>query len=145
MTENPEFAAEEPRKGSSAPGLEGEGGQYVDGDYGDAGAVDRQAEGAGDGQYPRGDYGEAGPAETREENAGEGGQYVDGDYGDAGTINEPDRGELDGEYEEGDYGDAGATGGARPENAIREGLTDGQVQTTAEERGPLHGDRNTGR
>ncbi|MBT2565983.1 hypothetical protein J7I84_05625 [Arthrobacter sp. ISL-85] len=98
MTENPEVAAEEPREGSSAPGLEGEGGQYVD-----------------------------------------------GDYGNAGTINEPDRGAADGEYEEGDYGDAGATGGARTENAIREGLTDGQVQGTAEERGPLHGDRDTER
>jgi hypothetical protein len=91
MTENPEVAAEEPRKGNSAPGLEGEGGQYVDGDYGTAGA-----------------------------------------------INEPDR-DLDGDYEEGDYGDAGTTEGASTEEAIREGLTDGQVQSTAEERGPLHG------
>ena len=41
MTENHESAADEqPRKGSTAPGLEGEGGQYVDGDYGDAGAVE---------------------------------------------------------------------------------------------------------
>lgn len=98
MTENPEVAAEEPRKGSSAPGLEGEGGQYVD-----------------------------------------------GDYGDAGSVNEPDRDAADGEYEEGDYGDAGTAGGARTERAIREGLTDGQVQGTTEERGPLHGDRDTGR
>ena len=98
MTENPEYAAEEPREGSSAPGLEGEGGQYVD-----------------------------------------------GDYGDAGTINEPERGPADGEYEEGNYGDAGTAGDGRTEEAIREGLTDGQVQTTAEERGPLHGDRDTER
>ena len=98
MTENPEVAAEEPREGSSAPGLEGEGGQYVD-----------------------------------------------GDYGDAGTINEPERDRVDGDYEEGDYGDAGATGDARTEKHIREGLTGGQVQATAEERGPLHGDRDTGR
>ena len=91
MTENPEVEAEETRKGSSAPGLEGEGGQYVD-----------------------------------------------GDYRTAGTINEPEP-ESDGEYEEGNYGDAGAAGGARTEEAIREGLTDGQVQSTAEERGPLHG------
>ncbi|MDQ0799455.1 hypothetical protein QF050_001094 [Arthrobacter sp. SLBN-112] len=60
------------------------------------------------------------------------------DYGTAGTINEPEP-ESDGEYEEGNYGDAGTTGGARTEDAIREGLTDGQVQSTAEERGPLHG------
>ena len=37
MTENQESPAEQPRKGSTAPGLEGEGGQYVDGDYGEAG------------------------------------------------------------------------------------------------------------
>jgi len=98
MTENPEVAAEEPRRASSASGLEGEGGQYVD-----------------------------------------------GDYGDAGTINEPERGPADGEYEEGDYGDAGAAGDARTEQAIREGLTAGQVQATDDERGPLHGDRGTER
>ena len=91
MTENPEAAAEEPRKGGSAPGLEGEGGQYVD-----------------------------------------------GDYGTAGTVNEPDK-DPEGEYEDGNYGDAGSTGAARTEEAIREGLTDGQVQATTEERGPLHG------
>ena len=39
MTENPEVPGEELRKGSTAPGLEGEGGQYVDGDYGDAGTA----------------------------------------------------------------------------------------------------------
>ena len=146
MTENPEFAAEEPRSGSSAPGLEGEGGQYVDGDYGDAGAVDRPAEGADEGQYLEGDYGKAGPAGTRAENTGEDGQYEDGDYGDAGPIHEPERGLADGEYEEGDYGDAGTAGDARTEDAIREGLTGGgQMQATTEERGPLHGDRGTER
>jgi hypothetical protein len=98
MTENPEIPGEEPRKGSTAPGLEGEGGQYVDGDYGDAGTV-----------------GEA--AATRE----------------------------DGEYEDGDYGAAGTAGAARETDAIREGLTDGQVNTTAEERGPLHGRRDSDR
>lgn len=72
MTENPEIPGEEARTGSSAPGLEGEGGQYVDSDYGDGGSVESSAETAEDG--------------------------------------------------------------------IRERLTDGQVNTTAEERGPLHGD-----
>ncbi|MDQ0662619.1 hypothetical protein QFZ35_001117 [Arthrobacter ulcerisalmonis] len=143
MTENPEVAAEEPRKGSSAPGLEGEGGQYVDGDYGDAGAVERPA-GELDDQYPEGDYGAAGTAGSPAGSVEDGGQYVDGDYGDAGAINEPERALADGEYEEGDYGDAGTAGG-RTEEAIREGLTDRQVQTTAEERGPLHGDRDTER
>jgi hypothetical protein len=98
MTENPETFGEEPRKGSSAPGLEGEGGQYVDGDYGDAGTVGEPAENLEDGEYPDGDYGEAGTA---------------------GTAHEAD--------------------------GIRERLTDGQVDTTAEERGPLHGGTDSDR
>ncbi|MGX5716703.1 hypothetical protein [Arthrobacter sp. MAHUQ-56] len=98
MTEYPESAAEEPRRDGAAPGMEGEGGQYVDGDYGDAGRVNVPADNLADGEYP-----------------------------------------------EGDYGDAGAADGERTEGAIREGLTDGQVQATPEERGPLHGDRDTGR
>ena len=46
MSENIESAAEhEPRKASTEPGIEGEGGQYTEGDYGDAGAVPaREAE-----------------------------------------------------------------------------------------------------
>lgn len=93
MTENHESAADEqPRKGSTAPRLEGEGGQYVDGDYGDAGAV-------------------GAPAENLE----------------------------DGEYQDGDYGDAGSAGKGREADSARERLTDGQVNTTDEERGPLHG------
>ncbi|NUT70342.1 hypothetical protein [Pseudarthrobacter sp. C4D7] len=91
MTENPEIAAEEPRKGGSAPGLEGEGGQYVD-----------------------------------------------GDYGDAGTLNESDRDAPDGEYEEGDYGAAGTAGDARTERAVREGLTEGQVQAADGDRPAEH-------
>jgi hypothetical protein len=98
MTENPETFGEEPRKGSSAPGLEGEGGQYVD-----------------------------------------------GDYGDAGTVGEPAGNLEDGEYPDGDYGEAGTAGTAREADGIRERLTDGQVNTTAEERGPLHGHRDSDR
>lgn len=60
MTENQESPAEQPRKGNTAPGLEGEGGQYVDGDYGDAGAVGEPAGNVEDGEYPDGDYGDAG-------------------------------------------------------------------------------------
>jgi hypothetical protein len=59
VTENPEVPGEEARRGSSAPGLEGEGGQYMDGDYGDAGSVEAPAENTGDGEYPDGDYGDA--------------------------------------------------------------------------------------
>ena len=39
MTENTASAADERRKGSTEPGLEGEGGQYEEGDYGEAGSV----------------------------------------------------------------------------------------------------------
>jgi hypothetical protein len=98
MTENQETLGEEPRKGSTAPGLEGEGGQYVD-----------------------------------------------GDYGDAGTVGEPAGNLEDGEYEDGDYGPAGTAGRAHEADSVRERLTDGQVNTTAEERGPLHGDRDSER
>ena len=143
MTENPEFAAEEPRSGSSAPGLEGEGGQYVDGDYGDAGTINEAERGPADGEYEEGNYGAAGAA--RADSVDEG-QYADGNYGKAGSRNEPAPGPADDEYEEGDYGDAGTAGGARTEDAIREGLTGGgQMQATTEERGPLHGDRDTER
>ena len=72
MTENQESPAEQPRKGSTAPGLEGEGGQYVDGDYGDAGAVEDPAENLADGEYPDGDYGAAGASgEGRRGEAGD--------------------------------------------------------------------------
>jgi hypothetical protein len=67
MTENPEVPGEEPRKGSTAPGLEGEGGQYVDGDYGDAGTVGEPAGNLEDGEYEDGTTAvpvqPAGPAE----------------------------------------------------------------------------------
>ncbi|OAE03289.1 hypothetical protein [Arthrobacter sp. OY3WO11] len=89
MTENQESPAEQPRKGSTAPGLEGEGGQYVD-----------------------------------------------GDYGDAGSVGEPAANPEDGEYPDGDYGDAGTSGTAREA---------GQVNTTSEEGGPLHGRRDSER
>ncbi|MFP5311616.1 MAG: hypothetical protein ACLGH7_04290 [Actinomycetes bacterium] len=62
MTENPEVAAGEPRRSSSAAGLEGEGGQYVDGDYGDAGTVNEPGRGPVEGEYEEGNYGDAGTA-----------------------------------------------------------------------------------
>ena len=70
MAEN--HAEEQPRERNSAPGMEGEGGQYTEGDYGDVGSVEAPAD--------------------------------------------------------------------DPADAIREELIDGQVNTTDEERGPLHGD-----
>ena len=66
--ENTESAAgNERRKASTAPGLEGEGGQYVEGDYGDAGVVGPVAEKLGEGEYPTGDYGDAGTVGTARE------------------------------------------------------------------------------
>lgn len=58
MSEN--RADEEPQKGKAASGMEGEGGQYTDGDYGEAGAIGVPSENLEDGQYPDGDYGDAG-------------------------------------------------------------------------------------
>ncbi len=67
MTENRESAAEErPRKGNSAPGLEGEGGQYTEGDYGDAGSVEAPADDL-EGEYQDGDYGDSGTSGTARE------------------------------------------------------------------------------
>jgi hypothetical protein len=71
---------------------------------------------------------------------GEGGQYMDGDYADAGAVDTPAESLEAGQYPDGDYGDAGTTGSVSPEDAGRERLTEGQVNTTAEERGTLHGD-----
>jgi hypothetical protein len=66
--ENTESAAEnERRKASTAPGLEGEGGQYVEGDDGDAGVVGPEADELGEGEYPEGDYGDAGTVGTARE------------------------------------------------------------------------------
>ncbi|WP_045730689.1 hypothetical protein [Pseudarthrobacter chlorophenolicus] len=70
---------------------------------------------------------------------GEGGQYMDGDYGEAGAVEVPSENLEDGQYPDGDYGDAGTSGHERGEGAVREGLTDGQVQAAEDERGPLHG------
>jgi hypothetical protein len=63
MSENEEFetAREEKRHTSTPnPALEGEGGQYVDGDYGDAGVLNESTTAPGEGEYPEGDYGDAG-------------------------------------------------------------------------------------
>jgi hypothetical protein len=66
MTENtaPE---EEGRKGSTAPGLEDEGGQYEEGDYGEAGVVGGAEKQAEEGDYPEGDYGDAGTVDNARE------------------------------------------------------------------------------
>jgi hypothetical protein len=73
MAENHESAADEyPRKGNSAPGLEGEGGQYTEGDYGDVGSVEAPADQPSGGEGPDGDYPDW--------------DYPNGDYGEAGEV-----------------------------------------------------------
>ncbi|HEV8178019.1 MAG TPA: hypothetical protein VGP44_10060 [Gemmatimonadales bacterium] len=51
---------EERRKGSTEPGREGEGGQFEEGDYGEAGVVGSEESQPEEGDYPEGDYGDAG-------------------------------------------------------------------------------------
>ena len=58
---------EERRRGNTEPGLEGEGGQYEEGDYGDAGVVGGAENQPEEGDYPEGDYGEAGSVDTARE------------------------------------------------------------------------------
>lgn len=68
MTDNVESAAgEHPRKRNSAPGLEGEGGQYTEGDYGDTGSVEAPADNPEAAEYPDGDYGDPGTSGTARE------------------------------------------------------------------------------
>jgi hypothetical protein len=71
---------------------------------------------------------------------GEGGQYTEGDFGDSGSVEAPADNPAEGEDPHGDYSDADASGTAHEADVVRERLTDGQVNTTADERGPLHGD-----
>ncbi|QNE16028.1 hypothetical protein [Pseudarthrobacter sp. NBSH8] len=58
---------EDRRKGSTEPGLEGEGGQYEEGDYGEAGVVGGAENQPEEGDYPEGDYGEAGSVDSARE------------------------------------------------------------------------------
>ncbi|MGX9899532.1 hypothetical protein ACW0JT_05865 [Arthrobacter sp. SA17] len=135
MSENEEFetSREEKRHTSTPnPALEGEGGQYMDGDYGDAGAVDEPAVSPAPGAYPEGDYGDAGVADEAVTGGGKG-AYVEGDYGDAG-VPEPATA-VEGEYEEGDYGDAGKVDPS--------GLTQRQRNATGDDVVPGRADDDT--
>lgn len=133
MTENSESGTQGKAHTSSRnPALEGDSGQpagdsgqYVEGDYGDAGVAAGEPVPEPQGEYPVGDYGDAGtvkPAAEVEE-----GEYPEGDYGRAGAVGQELPGDEEGEYPEGDYGAAGTApeGGAAEE--IKDGLTDGQV------------------
>ena len=60
MSENNEPDATKRHVSTPNPAVEGESGQYVTGDYGEAGAVDAGAASKSSGEYATGDYGEAG-------------------------------------------------------------------------------------
>jgi hypothetical protein len=85
VSENSEFEAEKEPSTEPAPAVEGDSGQYVEGDYGAGGSVPDEAVGSVEGGYGAGDYGAAGSVEET-----------------AGVV--------EGEYESGDYGAAGASG-----------------------------------
>ena len=71
MTENSEPSTEGKTHTSSRnPALEGGSGQYVEGDYGDAGTVADVPAGEKEGEYPEGDFGEAGTTEAGTTEAG---------------------------------------------------------------------------
>jgi hypothetical protein len=108
MSQNSEIEAEKRRSTEPAPAVEGDSGQYVDGDYGKAGIAHEDEAAAGDGEYPEGDYGAAGNVEERAGTVE--GEYEAGDYGKAGTAGENLVNLDEAEYPEGDYGNAGTTG-----------------------------------
>jgi hypothetical protein len=117
MTENSESgAAGKAHTGSRNPALEGDSGQYVEGDYGDAGVAGQES----DATSPRVNI-RQGTTATRElsEPSAEvdEGEYPEGDYGRAGTVGQELPGDEEGEYPEGDYGGAGTApeGGAAEE------------------------------
>ncbi|MDD1476368.1 hypothetical protein [Arthrobacter sp. H16F315] len=101
MSENSEFdrTAAEPED----PAAEG---QYVEGDYGTAGAAGDNPLEAEEGEYSSGDYGNAGVSGATAVGVEEG-DYPEGDYGAAGTVGVPASAVNEGEYPDGDYGAAG--------------------------------------
>lgn len=126
MTENSESGTQgKAHTGSRNPALEGESGQYVEGDYGDAGAAGGESAAEPKGEYPAGDYGDAGTVESSAQV--EEGEYPEGDYGRAGTVGQELPGDEEGEYPEGDYGAAGTApeGGAAQD--LKDELIDGQT------------------
>lgn len=126
MTENSESgAAGKTHSSSRNPALEGDSGQYVEGDYGDAGVAGQESSAEPRGDYATGDYGGAGtvapPAESEE------GEYPEGDYGRAGTVGQEVPGDEEGEYPEGDYGAAGITPEGGDAAELKEELRNGRV------------------
>jgi hypothetical protein len=106
MSENNEPDATKRHVSTPNPAVEGEGGQYVAGDYGEAGTVDAGAASKPSGEYAEGDYGEAGTVDAVAASRPSG-EYAEGDYGEAGTVDTGAASKPSGEYGEGDYGEAG--------------------------------------
>jgi hypothetical protein len=114
MTENIESnAAGKAHTSSRNPALEGDSGQYVEGDYGNAGVVGDEAA-------------------SREIDEGE---YPEGDYGKAGTVGQELPGAEEGEYPEGGYGAAGTAREPGAADDLKDELTDGQVNAPRKDDG----------
>ncbi|GAA1254321.1 hypothetical protein [Arthrobacter pascens] len=126
MTENSEpNSAGKTHASSRNPALEGDSGQYVEGDYGDAGVVGDDARADTKGQYSGGDRGDAGSAEGPAD--AEAGAYATGDYGGAGAVGQELPAGQAGEYSEGDYGAAGTAPERGEADELKDELIDGQV------------------
>lgn len=126
MTENSEpNSAGKTHASSRNPALEGDSGQYVEGDYGDAGVVGDDARADTKGQYSGGDHGDAGSAEGPAD--AEAGAYATGDYGGAGAVGQELPAGQAGEYSEGDYGAAGTAPERGEADELKDELIDGQV------------------
>jgi len=126
MTENSESGnAGKTHNSSRNPALEGDSGQYVEGDYGDAGVAGQESATEPKGGYSEGDYGDAGVVEPSVQ--GSEGEYPEGDYGRAGAVGQELAGDEEGEYPEGDYGAAGTASGGGAAEKLKDGWTGGQV------------------
>jgi hypothetical protein len=125
MTENSESgAAGKAHTSSRNPAIEGDSGQYVEGDYGDAGAVGDDARADTKGQYSAGDQGDAGTAEGPAD--AEAGAYPTGDYGEGGAVGQELPAGQAGGYTGGDYG-AGTAPERDEADDLKDELIDGQV------------------
>lgn len=125
MTENSEpNSAGKTHASSRNPALEGDSGQYVEGDYGDAGVVGDDASADTKGQYSAGDHGDAGSAEGSAD--AEAGAYATGDYGGAGAVGQELPAGQAGGYAGGDYGTESAPEQGEADE-LKDELIDGQV------------------
>ena len=126
MTENSESGnAGKTHNSSRNPALEGDSGQYVEGDYGDAGVAGQESAAEPEGRYSEGDYGDAGVVEPSVQ--GSEGEYPEGDYGRAGAVGQELPGDEEGEYPEGDYGAAGTAPEGGPAEELKGRPAGGQV------------------